>query len=166
MEIRRTSICSWMWLANCVNAFSSSQEVNLLCAVLHLKFSRHTSARSRLASTRRLDTVHLLDAPRGALLRSQLEPGDGLGAILARGRIGRGAGSGIFGSWDLAQVAIGRVQVEEGLCRREEVVVPADGVVAGGEALVGRGRDEVVGVGARLGGGEVEGEGDAREHVE
>lgn len=42
----------------------------------------------------------------------------------------------------------------------------ADHVVARGETLIRGGRDKVVGVGAGLGGGEVEGERDAREHVE
>lgn len=144
----------------------SVRRLDLLCAILYFELGRHAGASSRLASTCCLDTVHLLDPSGSPLLGVQLQPGDGLFAILPRGCVVGGAGRGIFGGRDLAQVPVGRVEVEEGSRGGEEVVVPADHVVAGSETLVGRGGNQVVGVGARLGRGEVEGEGDAREHVE
>lgn len=133
---------------------------------MHLELGGHPGAAARLAPARRLHAVDLLDPARGALLGGQLEPRHGLLAVLARGRVGGGVDGRVLGRGHLAQLPVGRVEVEERGRRGEEVVVPADHVVARGEALVGLRGHEVVGVGARLGGAEVEGEGDAREHVE
>lgn len=131
---------------------------------MNLKSSRHTGTGARGTATRCLDAVDLLQAARGALTRLELQPRHGLLALLARGGVGRGVGGGRLCAGGLAQLAVGGVEVEEGRGGVGEVVVAADDVVAWCQGVGGGGREKVGQVVRRL--GEVEGQGDAGEHVE
>lgn len=140
------------------------EEENSLCAVLHLKGSRHTGTRARGTSTGRLEAVDLLQVTRGALAGRQLQPRHGRLALLACRRACGGGGRGGLCARGRAQLSVGGVEVEEGGGGVGEVVVAADGVVARCQGFGGGGREKVGQVVGRL--GEVECEGHAGEHVE
>lgn len=113
--------------------------------------TRKIFAGLRRAATGRGNTENLAQALGGALGGQQSQPSDGRLALLAdRGR-GRGAGAGILGARQLAQLHIGRVEVEEGDALVGEEVVSGDGQHGGAEA-VGRVEVEVDSHAGDLGG--------------
>lgn len=102
---------------------SCKQDGGLHCGILHLKVGRLALAGSRRAASSRVDPVHLLDVPCGAVLGRQLQPGDRSLATGARSRARRRSDAAVLGAGDGANAQGGRVQVEEGRRAVEEVVV-------------------------------------------
>lgn len=99
---------------------------------MDLKGGGHALARVRRAAARRADAVDLLQVAGGAVLGAQLEPGDGLLALLALGRVGGGGRLVELGAGHGAVLRAGRrVEVEEGRRHVGEEVVAREHVVDG-----------------------------------
>lgn len=80
-------------------------------------------ARSRRATSSRVDPVHLLDAARGAILGRQLQPRYSSLATRTGSGAGRRSNAAVLRAGNGADVEGGRVQVEEGRRAVEEEVV-------------------------------------------